>query len=355
MEKKVYTREINSPPKTIIKNGKPIFGDFTPPPAILDIRKLRQPFSIMPLPSFLTKWRIRTSLCFSFYTENYIGTVDILEAYWLGFIKINIRDYQNGKKLYFATPIFRRRFIPRQLNAFLCRISNKKRKIKINWDYEKNHYAFILQIQGADSIPDILIRFFSTKTPWVNVTSVVPAPIMRRCAATHNASPYLNGTVKFFSNNDENNKSRSNILSFVTLRRSYYKLRHRSHIITVFGISDNKSIRFNVYTSNQDAWDCNLYNENILFIDNEIVPLPPVTITYPNGINKQWVIQDTETMVDLTFFPETDISKKQSLFFLRTEYHTLFGRCEGNIKGKDGSIYSLKGFFGIAKKQYLRL
>ena len=138
-------------------------------------------------------------------------------------------------------------------------------------------------------------------------------------------------------------------------RASYYRLRLHCFSVTGLGNVDGVHIRFNLYTSNQDAVDSDLYNENVLFAAGETTPLPPVTITHPYGLNGQWIIQDTESMIDLSFFPVSDTVRKKSILILRTEYHTIYGKCEGTVRDKHGTKFTLKDFCAVAKKQYLRL
>ena len=60
-------------------------------------------------------------------------------------------------------------------------------------------------------------------------------------------------------------------------------------------------------------------------------------------------------MIDLTFTPMSDTVRKESILILRTEYRTIYGKCEGVIRDKDGKTFALKDFCTIVKKQYLRL
>ena len=109
----MYTRSISEPPDSIVKSGQAVFGDFTPAPKTLDIRKLEQPFSIMPLPAFITNWRIRANLCFTFLTPEFFGTMEIIDAHFFDFAEINIWERSSGKKLSFRSFILlRRRIIP---------------------------------------------------------------------------------------------------------------------------------------------------------------------------------------------------------------------------------------------------
>ena len=97
------------------------------------------------------------------------------------------------------------------------------------------------------------------------------------------------------------------------------------------------------------------YNENVLFVDGELTPLPPVKITFPFGIKGKWIIQDTENMVDLSFTPISDHSRIVSFMVLRAQKHIMYGTFEGMLKTKDGREIPLKDFSGMVRKQLMRL
>ncbi len=357
METNLYTRTIENPPKKIVSNGKAVFGDFNYPPQRLSIQRLKQPFSLMPLPNFLTKLRIRANLCFTFSIDSYVGTIEVLDARYFAFAEVTVWDKEKKQKLSYRTFIARRRTIPITSQKGICKSFKKNRFIRINWNYETQNFTIVCRLKHDSQRPDLHFAFSAAlerETTGTNI-SVVPAPTMRRCAAIHHAAFPIDGNISAESSVLTASPFVSNGLGFFTVRRAFYRLRTFCHSITAQGIVNGNHVQFNLYVSNQDPVDPFLYNENILFINGVATPLPPVTITHPKGIGKQWVIQDTESMVDISFFPSVNIVRKNSILILRTQYHTLFGSCEGNISDKDGTLYPLKDLQAVAKKQYLRL
>lgn len=343
----MYTRPITAPPKHIVENGIPMFGNFNFPPEKLDIQKLKQPFSLMPLPNFLTKLRIRTNLCFSFVADEYVGTLEVMDANWFAFAEVNVWERKTNRKLPFRTLILRRHTIPRTVQQGICKSHQKKRYIHIEWNHLKEYFTVLCKLKGDKVRQDMFFHFFGSIAG--SITSVIPSPTMRRCKAVHHAALSLEGSVV------ASTSSVSGGLGFFSIRRSFYPLRTHCHSITAQGVVAGKRIQFNLYISNQDFFTPDAYNENVLFINGEPTSLPPVNITHPYGLSREWVIQDTETMIDLSFFPITDTVRKKSLLILRTEYHTIYGTCGGTIYDKNGDSFPLKEFSAVAKKQYLRL
>ncbi|MDR0910840.1 MAG: DUF2804 domain-containing protein [Spirochaetaceae bacterium] len=95
-------------------------------------------------------------------------------------------------------------------------------------------------------------------------------------------------------------------------------------------------------------------NENAFWINGSLTPLPPVQITFPNGFEKEWVIQDMEGMVDLTFKPIETIS--DSLFFgiARCNYITPLGIFNGVLLTAKGEAIQIKNILGMGTKLYFR-
>ncbi len=357
MEICVYTRLITDPPKKVVENGKAEFGNYNFPPQKLSIQRLKQPFSLMPLPNFLTKMRIRSNLCFSFCIDKYIGTIEVMDARYFAFAEVNVLDTEKKQKLSYRTIIIRRRVIPITAQKGTCKSFKKNRYIRIKWDYEKKDFSIVCRLQHDKVRPDLHFAFsanLSTENSGTLV-SVIPSPTMRRCAAVQHIALSIEGTVSSESAVFTASPFVSKGLGFFTVRRAFYRLRTFCHSITAQGIVNGMHVQFNLYVSNQDAVDPDSYNENVLFINGIPTPLPPVTITHPRGVLKEWIIQDTESMIDLSFHPTSDTVRKNSIMILRTEYHTLFGSCEGSICDKDGTKFPLRNFSTVAKKQYLRI
>ncbi len=93
----------------------------------------------------------------------------------------------------------------------------------------------------------------------------------------------------------------------------------------------------------------------MLIVDSEPTALPPVDITHPFGIDKDWIIQDTESMVDLTFTPISLNNRNLDLVAMSTRYSTIYGVYNGILLDKDGNKIFMKNFLGIIYKSRIRL
>ena len=118
---------------------------------------------------------------------------------------------------------------------------------------------------------------------------------------------------------------------------------------------DSKSICFSFWNTSQDSIDDDSYNNNLLSVDGEVTAMPPVKITHPFGIGKNWIIQDTESMVDLAFTPLSVTDRTVNIIVMRNTNSTIYGTFEGILLTKNGDRIVLKNCPGIVRKNLLRL
>ncbi|MBQ4378280.1 MAG: DUF2804 family protein [Treponema sp.] len=356
----MYTREIKSPPEKIVHSGKIEFGTFKGLLTRLDIRGVHAPFVGFPLPTVITNFRIQSSLMFLFNIGQYIGTVDFFDHKVFGFADVVFWNKETGRK--FAYRSFmgpRRRFIPHNMDTGFCASFNKRRYIRVSWDHHRDRLSMIFNLRGDSSRPSVQAAFVArySDEPMCEMATVVPAPSKRRCSASYIATPKIHGslTLEKTKFSEEVNQADFDGTAFFTINRAYYNLHSTSEFVLATGEIDGKKFSFELFTTQENAVDSENINGNILCVNGECTPLPPVTITHPFGLTKKWVIQDFENMVDLTFTPASDNRRDVSFLVLKSHLRTVFGTFEGVIKTRDGEDIVLHNFEGIAKNQLLRL
>ncbi|MCE5257338.1 MAG: DUF2804 domain-containing protein [Spirochaetaceae bacterium] len=146
----------------------------------------------------------------------------------------------------------------------------------------------------------------------------------------------------------------SDSLAILDDHKGYYPYRLHYDWVTAFGIlPDHRIAGFNL-TDNQ-VRDQKTYNENRLWLGSEIYPLPPVKITHPYGHEGAWIIQDTEGMVDMSFYPEVAHDIKVKLGLAEIDYAGPFGRFEGTIRSTAGDEIDVSLLYGMGEDKNLRL
>jgi len=348
------------PPELLVLNGKPQFGTFTGCPRRLDIRGVEAPFGGVPLPHFITNFRIRSSLMFEFNIEDFIGTVDFFDAKMFGYAEVTFWNKKTRRKFSYRTLMGpRRRFIPHHMDTGYCASFGKKRYIRISWDHSRDRLSVIFNLAGDSARPSVNAAFIAhyQQEQMCEMTTVTPSPTKRRCTASYTATPMIHGTLSLSATklSEERTMKDTDGCALFSVNRNYYNFLSESEFIIGSGMVGDKHVSFKIVTSDDDAVDTDKVNENLLFVDGVCTPLPPVKITHPFGFTKNWIIQDMENMVDLTFSPISDNFRDMTFFIVRTKMHTIFGTLEGVLKTKDGEDIPLHGFEVLAKSQVLRL
>lgn len=350
----MYSRIFKEPPETIIANGKACFGTYNDISSTIDIKGIRAPFAGLPLPIFITKLRIKSRLDYIFATEKYIGFTEFFDFKIMGTSRIIFWNKETGKKYaYFSFMGPRRRFIPHSTKYGSCTSFNKKRYMKVFWGENHQHMAMRFNVKGDSVRPDCSGGYFSSKYSECHSDNlfVTPAPVSARCSATWFTSMQIQG--KTIINGEEVDNSKG--LAAMMINRTYLKSHSISTISWGIGTVKNKNIVFHLKNSNLDSTDNDTYNENILIVDGKQTALPPVLMTHPFGKDKDWIIQDTESMVDLTFTPVSLDSNIRNFIIMRTAYTSIYGTFSGVLLDQNGEKIILRNFPGMLNSNLIRL
>jgi len=349
----VYFRQFKDPPEAIIQNGKANFGTYLGLPQKLGIKGMRAPYAGLPLPVMISKLRIKSRLNFIFSMDDYIGMAEFFDFRIFGLAEVVFWNKENNKKYVYHTAVpTRRHYIPLNSDRGICASYKKKRYLKLFWGRKHQHFAFSFRVKGDSARPNAEGFFFSPMTDKMHTDClfVSPSPASSRCSATWFAPMNINGYLSL--NNEAHQKSTG--LAALVMSRTYFKMHSIYSKAWGLGTINDKKIIFQLGYSNLDAADADKYNDNVLTVDGESTALPSVIITHPFGMAKKWIIQDTESMVDLTFTPQSLCSRLLNIIFLRRSYTTMYGSFDGVIMDSKGQKYVLKNFSGIINRSFLR-
>jgi hypothetical protein len=139
--------------------------------------------------------------------------------------------------------------------------------------------------------------------------------------------------------------------------KGYYPYITRYDWVTGLGrTADNKLIGFNL-TNNQVIHQ-DRYNENCLWLHGQLYPLPPITVTRPQGFKGIWYIRDAHDMVNLEFTPEVHTSVRVNYLVICSEYEGPYGYFTGYVRkagsGEKVNISKEDKMFGMGEDFYLR-
>jgi hypothetical protein len=118
---------------------------------------------------------------------------------------------------------------------------------------------------------------------------------------------------------------------------------------------DKENRRFGFSITENQARETYKNNENALWIDGTLNPLPPVRITMSAGDNSDWVIQDMEGMVDLVFTPQEPVKSRFDFILAYSEYDFPLGLYNGMLVSSTGEHIPVHNQLGFGEKIHLRI
>ena len=350
----MYSRSFDAPPVRIVEYGKAHFGTYAGVSPRFDIKGMRAPYAGIPLPSIISDIRIKSRLNYYFSIEKYIGLVEFFDFKIIGLAEICFWDKTNGKKyVYHSIMPTRRRFIPKSTDKGICASYKKSRYIKISWEKEHASKSMRFHVKHNSGWPDSEGWFHSIREDSMrdDMSFVCPSPTTSRCWAMWLSTMKINGHLAIKGAEPDNSSG----LALMTMNRFYSKTLSKSIRACGMGNVAGKDIIFYMTTTTSDAADPDKYNSNVLEIDGQKTALPSVVATHPFGLNKKWIIQDTESMIDLTFTPASVYWRSLNLIALRSANWHIYGTFEGVLLDKDGNKIQLKSFPGMLTRASMRV
>ena len=127
--------------------------------------------------------------------------------------------------------------------------------------------------------------------------------------------------------------------------KGFYPYRMQKTICSAAGFNEKNS-RFGFHIAENQTKESNKNNENALWVNGKLTPLPPVLITMPNGPEDNWVIQDLEGMVDLTFTPKEQNKSRIKFIITNADYNAPLGYYNGMLLNSEGEQIQIKNLFG---------
>ena len=349
----MYSRLFNEPPVHIVEKGQAHFGSFNNVSQRMDIKGMKAPYAGIPLPYIISNLRIKGRLNYFFNIEKYCGLVEFFDFKILGLAEVCFWNKESGKKyVYHSVMPPRRRFIPKNTDKGICCSFKKSRYIKVSWDKNHQNKSMRFHVKKNHAWPDAEGWIHSQREDkmHIDLSFVNPCPTASRCSATWLSTMKINGHLAIENQEPDNSSGFSTMI----VNRCYSKTMSKSIKLCSMGNINQKDIIFYMQNDSTDSVDADKYNNNILIADGEVTALPSVVITHPFGINNKWIIQDTESMIDLTFTPSSLYSRKINLIFMQTNYSHIYGIFEGVLLTKNGEKINLKNFPGILTRNSLR-
>ena len=349
----VYTREIQVPRASPVEKGVPLQGTWMRAFDEVDLLKIHRPYPF-PLPRGIKNLRIKEWESFHIQDERFCLQARVKNMKYYRVANVTMYDRETKERLEFRKIIpgggWR---LPRNLNndavdssswGFYFRIHSwldtETINLELNIKQKRNEPAFTahatFDLAGGKTIPMAVSLLFSDN----------------RNMYAYKALTAVSGDVVSGGKHIHFNPAKTSGL-FCEFK-GYYPYRMKSSWCTGMGF-DSRKRRFGFALGENQARESYKNNENALWIDGKLTPLPPVRITQSGGSESDWIIQDMEGMVDLVFTPKELKRTTENFIFSASDFETPMGHFNGLLVNGDGEELPVRNVWGASEKLYLRV
>jgi len=349
----MYTREILAPRASPIEDGVPLFGTWNKAFEKVDLHEIQKPFDF-PMPRWAKDSRIKEWECFSAHDGKFMLEALFCNVKMYRMAQILLYDKENDKKF-----LFRKIkpgtgwHLPQSLSNAAVDSYSSGFYLRIHTWLDADTVRLDIDIEAARKRPSLTIHL----TYNLSAHDVTPMAVSlgisgRRSMYAYKALAPVRGDIVFGGRHVR--LKQDSCSGFFCDYKGYFPYRMKTTICSAMGFDEeNRRFGFNI-AENQNR-DTNKNNENALWLNGQLTPLPPVLITMPNGIEADWVIQDVEGMVDLTFSPKEQNKTSMNLILTKAELNFPAGYYNGMLLDSEGKKIQIKNLFGIGEKLYLRV
>jgi hypothetical protein len=277
----MYNREILAPRASPIEDGNPLTGTWNRAFEKVDLLEIRKPYRY-PLPRWAINYRIKEWQCFTVNDDRLI-----LEALFCNFklyrmAQVLIYDKENNKKFIF------RKIKPGTGWHLPYSLANA------SVDNRSSHFYFRIHTWlDADTVKlDVNIEEASRKTSLtghlaydLSSHEITPMTVSlgiseRRNLYAYKALAPVRGDIVFAGRHISLKQDACS--GFFCDYKGFYPYRMQKTICSAAGFNE-KYNRFGFHIAENQARETNKNNENALWINGKLTPLPQVLITMPNG------------------------------------------------------------------------
>jgi hypothetical protein len=349
----MYTREIQAPRASPIENGKPLPGTWTRAFEEVDLLGIQRPFSL-PVPRQVRDWRIKEWESFSVQDDRFFVSAFMFNFKLFREVRVYVYDKTSRELVWYNS---RRLFSGRSLPKSLSNSSIESRApgffFRIHDWLDANTIRVDIDIEASKKRPSFTAHLH------YNLSRKAAVPLAVSLLFSENRSMYVfkalaavRGDIVFGGRHVSLDPEKTTGL-FCDFK-GFYPYRMYGQWCTGSGIDgENRRIGFNV--AENQAKETYTNNENALWVNGKLTPLPPVRITAPHGIESDWVIQDLEGMVDLTFSPQEPVKDAVNLLVTRIEYDAPIGLFNGMLLTSTGEQIPVRNLWGVGEKLYIRM
>ena len=337
-------------PDCIVENGQAHFGTFDKPFKKLNLIECEKPCGKL-MPDFMKKGRLTEWEAFEVHLDEGALVSAVYNTGPFGFSIFIWFDKRSGKiyKWRNIVPVKKAK-VASQLVDDYCELKVKKSEYVIKNDLMNGKASAKGWTEGRSGRFEIDMSVERLSPPSNVSIPFGPNKPLYSEKDFFKATGYIvvNGE-KFVTN--------ENSVSIIDDHKGYYPYLAHYDWLTTMGRCDidgeKKYFAFNL-TRNQSI-DQDAYNENLIWVEGESFPLPPVVFERESRKAKTWRVHDEHGCVDIRF-EITDTFYMPMHFLVVDVYYALpFGKIYGFVKDTNGKKYVVDGMLGIGEDKSTRM
>jgi len=342
----MYSRRVINSKNSLVENGVYTWGTFNTAFKNVNPLDAHRPFGF-PLPRFIKNFRLKEWQAFQAGNKDWFIFGAVYNA---KITAVNILSVYHRKTgiLHHYQKLTGTSSLSIASGLFDSRSSYESKDLSLV--FENQLEKGIIGISGFGKGMDlpqleIALKCFHNTEP-----IVISQPFGKnRGLYSHKALMSIDGVLKIENQVVEFDQNES--FCIMDDHKGYYPYSVKYDWVTAAGFKENGVLcGFNL-TDNQ-VRNHEQYNENCLWYDGKMYPLPPIKIIRNN---EYWEVKDCHGWVNLKFFPKTDNRIRQNFLIVKSDYEGPYGEFEGVISIPEKISVDFTSFFGMGEKKRYRM
>lgn len=346
-----YSRKILPAAHSLVTDGKFNFGTFDGPFTLINPLDASRVFGF-PVPRFLKYLRLKEWQAFQLGNADFFMLAVVYNQKGVCLIQFILYDKKGREGMKYQ------RFVPSWKAGVASSLDNTRTRylakdfsIDIHNKLQEGRIFIDVALSPCGDLPEVYGHFEAFHDPAAVRPLVVCLPFAKnRGMYSHKCLMPMEGVL--YSGERRIVFARQSSFAIMDDHKGYYPYALEYDWVTGVGPVAGRGLTGFNLTDNQ-VIDKERYNENCVWTGRELHLLPPVTVSRPGGIMKDWLIRDNYGMVNLVFTPAMDNAIKLNLLLAKTDYHGPFGSFNGFLRLSSGDKIPVKNFFGMGEKKYL--
>lgn len=349
----MYTREILEPRNSPVENGRPVLGTWGRAFREVDLLKIRRPYQ-WPLPGWLRNCRIKEWEWFSVHDDQcclaaFFANVRLFRA-----AQVSLLCKESGERFVF------RKLLPGsgwRLPGSLYNASLDSRSgrffFRIHSWLDAETIKLDIDCEATRHRPSFTAHLS------YNMKKVEQSPMAVSLGFTGERSMYAFKTLSPVRGDMVLGGKRFSLhpaqcSGIFCDYKGFFPYRMHGVFCGAMGFTA-EGARYGFHIAETQVRENRRNNENALWVNGRLTPLPPVRITMPEGIASDWVIQDIEGMVDLVFTPKEANRIGAGVLAASLDVEAPFGFFNGVLVDSRGEQIQVRNLWGTGEKIYLRV